>query len=213
MLVREMAVSDNPKSDGDLLRLQDLGSDRLPLVRIALAHCLMPHPKIVASFRGAVFPSIRDQRRRLTLSEEHGNSILRDDNVTPRWALLWSHGISATHHLQGWTFAHVWAAPKDPAAYTHLANICMMPEYFGSLSDKDGPLCAFLKFHSWDAYGWRPCDSNEPRKPEGYDSLEWRYLPPTDNPRNFVRQRMAALGNQRVMLLRPLMERWALSNH
>ena len=192
-----------------LLELDDLGEDRLPLVRIALRHCLMPNPETVAKFEGAVFPSIRDQKNRLTLGEIDGQPIMLDDNVTARWALLWSHGVTATHHLRGWTFAHVWGEPKNPDAYTRLANLCMMPEYFGSLSDKDGPLCAFLKYHSWDRYRWHPTSAATPRKPEGYDALEWRYLPSIADPHNFIRGRMNVLDNQRVRMLRQLMPEFA----
>jgi hypothetical protein len=188
---------------GDILSLQDLGSDRLSLAKIALRHCLLPDTKTVASFGGAVFPSIRDQKNRLTVGESDGRRVLLDDNVTPRWALLWAHGIAATHHLRGWTFAHVWGASKDPEAYTHLANLCMMPEFFGSLSDKQGPLCAYLRYHAWAVYGWRYGDTI-PSAPEGYDTLEWRYLPAIEDPVAFVRTRVATLNNQRVELLRSI---------
>ena len=174
------------------------------MVRIALKHCLMPNPKTVAAFDRAVFPSIRDQKRRMEFGEVSGRRVLLDDNVTPRWALLWSHGFKETGHLSGWTFAHVWAAPKNPDAYTHLANLCMMPEYFGSLSDKQGPLCAYLRYHAWERYNWH-ISPPPPEKPEGYEALEWRYLRAIDNPQTFVQERMQTLGNQRVLKLRELM--------
>lgn len=180
--------------------LEDLGEDRFELVRIVVRHCLMPHPEVVAAFGKAVFPSIRDQKNRLTVSEIDGRAVLLDDNVTPRWALLWAHGVKNTEHLKGWTFAHVWGQPKNPDAYTHLANLCMMPEFFGSLSDKDGPLCDYLKFHAWDQYGWSPSGS-APVKPPGFDAVAWRYLSSIRNPRAFVSERMAALDNQRTRLL------------
>jgi hypothetical protein len=184
-----------------------LGEDTLPLVRIAAKHCLLPHPNVVGAFGCAVFPAIRDQRNRLTLSESNGQPVLLDDNVTARWALLWSHGISATHHLSGFTFAHVWGAVKDPSAYTHLANLAMMPEYLASLSDKDGPFAHFLRFHAWTRYGWKPAGYPEPPRPDGFDSIEWRYLEDHPNPLGFVRDRLATLKNQRTTLLNPLMDR------
>ena len=77
----------------------------------------------------------------------------------------------------------------------------MMPEFFGSLSDKHGPLCAYLKFHSWNQYRWSP-DGLAPQCPEGFYELEWRYLSPINNPRAFIEERMASLDNQRIRLIR-----------
>lgn len=185
--------------------IQDLGEDRLAVVQIALRHCLFPHPDTVRALGGAVFPTVRDQKQRMSLGEVDGRSVLLDDNVTPRWALLWSHGIRATGHLAGWTFAHVWAAPRDPGAYTHLANLCMMPEYFGSLSDKQGPLCAYLRYHARDRYGWWVGPS-PPEEPAGYAGLTFRYLTPVTDPRGVIRRRMSELDNQRVRALLPLMQ-------
>jgi hypothetical protein len=202
--------NDLAKPSNKILRgvfaLQDLGPDRLSLTQIVLRHCLFADPGTVAAFAGAVFPSIRDQKNRVTIGEVDGRHVLLDDNVTPRWAFLWAHGLKATHAFSGWTFAHVWAASKDPDAYTHLANLCMMPEFFGSLSDKQGPLCAYLRYHSWQRYGWRHGKGSLP-KPEGYDALQWRYLPAIADPISFVRKRLEALDNQRVRLLRSLTER------
>lgn len=185
--------------------LLDLGNDAIELVRIAARHCLMPHPDTVGCWNGAVFPSVRDQKARITAGEHEGRPIMRDDNVTARWALLWSHGISATHHPKGWTFAHVWGAVKDPDAYTHLANLVMMPEYLASLSDKNGPLARYLQHHAWRRYGWRPTGFDEPAEPEAFDSIAWQYLPACSDPCGFVRQRLMGLNNQRATLLRPMM--------
>lgn len=185
--------------------LKELGEDRQALVKIAARHILLPDPAVVVAVGGPVFPTIRDQKNRLTLSELDGRPILLDDNVTPRWALLWCHGIPATHHLRGWTFAHVWGLPKDLDAYSHLANLCMMPEFLGSLSDKEGPLCAFLQYHAHSRYGWHPVRKNAPPKPLGFDEIEWRYLPSIANPLAFVHKRLSELSNQRVNFLRPLM--------
>lgn len=190
---------------GVLPTLLDLGEDALALVRIAARHCLLPDPATVACFDGAVFPSIRDQKNRITAGEHDGRAILLDDNVTARWALLWSHGISATHHPKGWTFAHVWPTVKDPDAYTHLANLVMMPEYLASLSDKQGPLTRYLQFHAWSRYSWKPSGFEPPAEPEAFDGIDWRYLPTCFDPSSFVRRRLAELNNQRAILLRPMM--------
>jgi hypothetical protein len=200
----KISAPTRPRANCDeLLTLKELGQDRLHLAQIVLRHTLLPNPVTVAAFRGAVFPSIRDQRNRVTVGEVGGRRVLLDDNVTPRWALLWAHGITATHHLAGWTFAHVWSASKDPEAYTHLANLCMMPEFFGSLSDKRGPLCPYLRHHAWLRYGW--ClGSDEPVRPDGYEALDWHYLPEIPDPVGFVEARLAELDNERVRLLRAI---------
>lgn len=189
----------------DPFHLSDLGPDRVPLVTIALKHCLFPDAATVALFRGAIFPTIRDQRNRITVEERDGREVMLDDNVTPRWAILWAHGQrpSPSRHA-GWTVAHIWPASKDPDAYTHLANLCLMPEYFGSLSDKEGPLCAYLRYHAWDCYGWTH-GGEPPHRPEGYEQLTFRYLPPVADPARFVANEVVRLDNQRLRLLRPLM--------
>lgn len=181
----------------------DLNEDGAALAALAARHCQLPYPSVVAKFDGAVFPTIRDQKKRLSV--DHERRLLLDDNVTPRWALFWAHGLAQTHHPRGWTIAHVWAAPKDPAAYTHLANLCLMPESLGSLSDKRGPLCAFLQFHAYHVYGWHPAHVAPPSRPEGYGQIEWRYFAEYSDPLGFIRDRVMSLGNQRVSALRPLM--------
>lgn len=181
----------------------DLEEDVATIAALAIRHCRLPHPDVVARCGKAIFPTIRDQQRRGTVDTDRG--LLLDDNVTPRWAIFWAHGMPQTHHPRGWTIAHVWKATKDPDAYTHLANLCLMPECLGSLSDKGGPLCGFLEHHAWSVYGWRPAHTDAPVKPEGYDNISWRYLDPHAAPLVFVRERVMSLNNQRVAVLRQLM--------
>jgi len=83
----------------------DLGPDAMQIAALAARHCLLPHPGVVATLGKAVFPTVRDQQKRGTINREKG--ILLDDNVTPRWALFWSHAFPQTHHPKGWTIAHV----------------------------------------------------------------------------------------------------------
>lgn len=180
-----------------------LEEDVAAIAALAARHCRLPHPDVVARCGAAIFPTIRDQQRRGTVDAERG--LLLDDNATPRWALFWAHGMPQTHHPRGWTIAHVWKATKDPAAYTHLANLCLMPECLGSLSDKDGPLCRFLEFHAWSAYGWRLSHAEIPEEPLGYGAIQWTYLDAISDPHGFICERMMTLNNQRVLALRPLM--------
>lgn len=181
----------------------NLTADVATIAALAARHCRLPHPDVVARCSTAIFPTICDQQRRGTLDAER--RLLLDDNVTPRWALFWAHGMPQTHHPRGWTIAHVWKATKDPAAYTHVANLCLMPECLGSLSDKDGPLCRFLEFHAWSVYRWRPENADVPEKPPGYDEIQWSYLDPHHDPMGFIRERVMTLGNQRIVVLRQLM--------
>ncbi len=185
-------------------RAPDLKEDVAVIATIAVRHCRLPHPDVVTKCQEAVFPTIRDQQRRGTLDTER--RLLLDDNVTPRWALFWAHGMAQTHHPRGWTIAHVWKATKDPSAYTRLANLCLMPECLGSLSDKDGPLCRFLEYHAWNVYGWHPTHASPPEPPPGYCDIQWKYLDPYPDPLGFIRKRLATLNNQRVSVLRYLME-------
>ena len=188
--------------------LEDLGDDRIALVKIAVRHCLMPHPEVVSSFPNAAFPSIRNARRRGEVEQRDGQAVLFDDNTTPRWTLLWSHGIRSLPRDNGWTFAHIWdrATPHADThhAYTHLANLCMMPEFFGSLSDKRGPLGEYLKYHAWERYGWSP-DGAAPPQPENYDSLQWRYLNKVVDPQSAFRNILDGSRDKRAIQLRQIM--------
>lgn len=174
------------------------------LIAAVSSYVRLPNPGVVAELDGAVFSSIRDQKNRLTLSNIGNRRILLDDNTTPRWAILWSHGYATTAHPRGWTFAHVWARPKDPECYTHVANLVMMPEYLASLSDKDGPLGAYLRYHAWVKYGWKPIEEDEPLQPECYESISWSYLRQETDPKGFIQSRVEELNNERCKLLRSL---------
>lgn len=132
-----------------------------------------------------------------------------DDNTTPTWALLWSHGLVGGSQ-KGWAFIHVWKASDALGAYTHLANLAMVPECFASLTDKDGPLTAFLQWHAWQRYRWKPSHASQPSKPRDYDSIAWRYFEPPAAPSSHVRERALKLDNARLRQLRPIMERLGL---
>ena len=179
--------------------------DAAELCSIVVRHCWFPNPDVVKRLRGAVFPVIRDTGRRMTIgTTENGRRIMYDDNTTPRWALLWSHGCRKTDHPKGWTFAHVWQQAKNPDAYTHVANLVLMPECFASLSDKLGPLVPVLQHHAETVYGWRPVGENHVEAPTGYDALEWNYLDGHPDPRGFILGQLTRLQNERVKLLREL---------
>lgn len=180
----------------------------IPLAQMAAKTGYLPDPRTVAAFGGAVFPTVRKNKQICEPIERCGVVVgMYDDNTTPRWALLWAHGIPQTHHPKGWTFAHVWPSRDDLNSYTHLANLAMIPEAFGTLTDKEGPLTKFLQWHAWQKYGWKPEKEQTPTKPDGYDKIAWAYFPGIADPSSFILQRVAALNNKRIKTLRPLMER------
>ncbi len=170
----------------------------------------LPHPDTVRTLGRAAFPTVRargDERKRYCLVLEDGRPVgMYDDNTTPRLAFFWAHGIKATGHPSKRTFAHVWEYGDDIGAYTHLANLVMVTEPFASLTDKDGPLTGFLRWHAWAVYRWKPASAAAPAKPNSYDQVRWRYMTPFDSPREFIRDRVMQLTNDRVEILRPIMK-------
>lgn len=187
-----------------------LKSSALDLVKIAAEHCLLPNQNVVAKFASAVFPTVRGSReKRMKVDKlQSGQVVLNDDNVTPRWALFRPHGCSATHHRSGWTVAHVWDHVRDPDAYTHPANLALIPEPLAALSDKKGPLRDFLRWHSLTVYGWKPKKTECPTKPQGFDGVVWKYLEDFFDPVGFVQWQMSRLKNERVRLLKQLVPMW-----
>lgn len=169
----------------------------------------LAHPDTVKAIGRVVFPTVRARKGHLRggrIDSGEGDGMY-DDNTTPRWALLWAHGIPITHHPSDRTFAHVWEGADDIASYSHLANILMVPEPFAGLTDKKGPLTRYLRWHAWSVYGWKPAHAATPDKPDDFDSITWCYLPKIDAPMEFIRARITALNNGRIRTLRPIMER------
>lgn len=166
----------------------------------------LPHPDTVKELNGAAFPTIRQRAKnpRLTRIMESGKAIgMYDDNATPEWALVWAHEIIGSRP-KGWTIAHVWPVTDCIHSYTHLANLVLVPECFGSLTDKVGPLTQFLRWHSWQVYGWKPKMAEMPQKPSGYEKIEWRYLEKGQNPKRLIEEKLLRRNNQRAKFLRSL---------
>jgi hypothetical protein len=180
------------------------------LAEIVAARSWLPHRDVVSELAGPVFPTRRSKQAhpRLSVIVEGGETIgMYDDNVTPAWALLWSHGMKPSTRQKGWTVAHIWPASDDLKAYTHVANLALVPEPFASLTDKKAPLTGFLRWHSWSVYGWKPEGEEEPAKPEGFDSVRWRYFPPIPDPLGVIRARLQEKRDQRTQILYPIMKR------
>ena len=186
-----------------------LEAHALPFAKIVAATSYLPHPDTVKNLGGAVFPTARARKLhpRLSTISLAGETVgMYDDNATPAWALFCSHGLEGTRP-KGWTLSHVWPHCDDIRTYTHLANLILIPEPLAALTDKQGPLTGFLRWHAWQAYGWKPDKATLPSKPTGYDGVTWRYLEKIDDPRESVRRRLEAADNQRTRVLRPIMER------
>jgi hypothetical protein len=185
--------------------LPDLKKEHtLKLVKIVAKMSRLPNAETVRSFESAVFPTVRNSKKRISRGKIGNQKIMYDDNTTPRWALLWSHGISNTGHPKGWTIAHVWSVSKDPSAYTNLANLLLIPEYLSGLSDKKGPLVEYLQYHAWHKYKWTPKGISKPKKPFKFDDIKWNYMSKIESPHNFIEVQISRLKNQRVKLLRKI---------
>jgi len=187
----------------------DIDPYRPALVRMVAETSWLAHPDTVKTIARAVFPTVRARNghTRGAQIDDGQREGMYDDNTTPRWALLWAHGIPITRHPSSRTFAHVWEGADDISSYNHLANIVMVPEPFAGLTDRKGPLTSYLRWHAWSVYSWKPAHAATPDKPDDFDSITWRYLPKIDDPMGFIRSRVTALNNGRIRTLRPIMER------
>lgn len=154
----------------------------IELAQLFASTSWLPTPGVVKQFKGAVFPSIRankDNKRRTPIIDNGKIVGLYDDNCTPMWAIMWSHGYPGIgRYVPDYALAHIYGCPQDIDAFTHLANILLVPKFFASLTDGNGPLLPYLKYHSLQVYEWAPKDVGkaEIAKPVGYDSIQWRYL-------------------------------------
>jgi len=127
-----------------------------------------------------------------------------DDNATPEWAIRWSHEMKGGRP-KGWTVAHVWPE-SDRHSYTHLANLALVPEPFATLTDKNGPLTAFLRWHAWHIYRWKPAREPRPTRPHGYGAIKWKYLEAgTADPKGAILRKLTERTNQRVLILKRIM--------
>jgi len=185
--------------------LESLGEHSPTLANIVARTSYLPHPDVVKAVGGVVFPTVRSTSQRMKLLMRDGAAIgMYDDNYTPTVALLWAHGIVGGSR-KGWGFAHIWSAANDINSYSHLANLAMIPECFASLTDKDGPLTGYLRWHAWTVYQWKPDHVEPPQMPLDYGNIQWRYFPKFDESKLFIRQRLAELDNERIRILRPIM--------
>ena len=169
--------------------IESLGETELDLVKLVIKLCYFPNPETCKEINTAVFPTIRAQPkfRRFSVQKIESRKLLRDDNTSPTWALMWSHVIGrVTPPKNGWIFAHVWQASQDAEGYTAPYNLVLMPEFLGSLSDKNGPLARYFQYHAQSVYGLTPKGKNQVPKPADFENLSFRYLPKVSKPQKFL---------------------------
>ena len=162
------------------------GKDAIAIALRAARLCLLPDKTTVGQFQKAVFPTKRKTALRGSLIIDKSNKEIGmwDDNTTPRWALRWSHGIpGGDKSLNGWRVAHVWNDCNKLDCYTRLENLLLVPAAYAGLTDDDGPLAPYLRYHAFAAYEeWHPECKQRPEKPYDYDSFSnaWQYLDAED---------------------------------
>jgi hypothetical protein len=183
------------------------GKDARAIARLVAHLCQLPNASTVEDFKKAVFPTERDNSRR-------GERIYRgdkpvgmyDDNTTPRWALRWAHGIpGGDEALRGWHVAHVWNNCNNVHCYTRLENLLLVPAAYAGLTDDDGPLTPYLRYHAYEHYKWCPEPTHTPHKPADYDMFrnEWQHLPPSaGDAKNLVFNRLQESKSLRAKVLR-----------
>ena len=184
------------------------GEDARAIALLAARLCLLPDKKTVGQFKKAVFPTQRKTALRATpiIDESNKEIGMWDDNTTPRWALRWSHDIpGGDTALQGWRVAHVWNDCNELDCYTRLENLLLVPAAYAGLTDDDGPLAHYLRYHAFAAYEeWHPECRQRPEKPDDYDSFRhsWQYIDGEDgNARERVLTQLQKSQSERAKVL------------
>lgn len=184
----------------------------IALARMVASTSWLPDPEVVTQFPKEVFPSARANKglKRGTSDTRDGKELLLDDNCTPMWAFMWCHGYPGiSRQVPDYSLAHVYPSKDYPQSFTHLANLLLVPKYFAGLTDNDGPLLPYLKYHSYVKYGWIPTDNNgglpSVVKPPGYDSIQWRYLKSeTNTPEEFIESQLNNSKSVRADILKKI---------
>jgi hypothetical protein len=125
---------------------------------------------------GAVFPVVRDANKRGVIELlADGRTVMFDDNAVPTWAFVAASGMRRGPELQ---FNHVWASRHDPTSYTALWNLCCTPAFLAKTSDTHPGVKAMLAYRAHELYQRLPAGEQIPPRPDGYDNLRWREMPP-----------------------------------
>ena len=184
------------------------GKDARAIALLAARLCQLPDTEIVKQFKRAIFPSKRKTalRARPIIDKSKKEIGMWDDNTTPQWALIWSHGVRVGNRtLKGWHVAHVWNNCNNVQCYTRLENLLLVPAAYAGLTDDDGPLTPYLRYHAFKAYDWKPKGKPVPKKPPEYQRFasKRRYLSAAPgNARERVLDRLNDGRGQRAEVLR-----------
>ena len=161
--------------DGQVALEALIATSRYRTVAQAVASLtLFTHPETVAQTGGrALFPTIRGAAGAYGTYGEapDGRAVLLDDNKSAVDAFRWCNRLPS--RCRETQINDVWAASRDPDAYTALPNLCMTPAFLAKLTDTNTEVKALLAYRSWDLYGWRPAGLEPPERPSGYAALEW----------------------------------------
>lgn len=148
----------------------------------------------------AIFPIIRNFKRRGEVEELDGRLIGFDDNTSPTEAFSWAKGL--TRRPRDLQFNHVYSLSSDPACYTNLANICISPSFLAKLTDTDDDIQALLRYRSFDLYGWHPETEKQPDKPHAYDDLIWaKPMRAKDNAREALETKVRNRDNRTTRII------------
>lgn len=152
---------------------------------------LFTHPDTVRQIPGggALFPAVRDFRRRRTLGEIAGRRVGFDDNEAAHDAFGWCN--PAMPRWRDIQLNHIWPRSTDPDAFTAPANLCAAPSFLAKLTDHDPQIAALLRRRAFDLFGWTPAGEAAPALPDGYGLLDWAPpLPPTPDIEASLRSRL-----------------------
>jgi len=153
---------------GEVIAQSEFGS----VVQAVASLSIFSHPDTVAQTKNkALFPIIRDFKKRGTVGMVDGRLVGFDDNWSPTAAFMWSNGIKK--RPRDVQFNHVYALSDDPDSYTALTNVIASPAFLAKLTDTNDEVKAALQYRVYDLYGWVPVDVPLPSRPEAYNKILW----------------------------------------
>lgn len=152
---------------------------------------LFTHPDTIAQIPcgGALFPAVRDFRKRRTLGFVGERHVGFDDNEVAQHAFRWCNpGMPSWRDVQ---LNHIWSRSDDPDCFTAPANLCIAPAFLAKLTDHDPEVAALLRRRALDLYGWHPAAEAEPSLPRAYGRLAWADpLPPIADLKSVLRRQL-----------------------
>jgi hypothetical protein len=164
---------------------------------------LFSNPQTVAQSAGqALFRIVRGSilRRGEITRHPDGREVLLDDNTGPTDAFLWANRLKRGSYTDV-QFCHVWQASEDPASYTNLANLCLLPAFLAKLSDTHPRIVLMLRWRAEQLYGWRPAGEKAMSPDPGYAELVWAEpFPATADLAGVLRAEMSTKAKSRTTI-------------